>query len=69
MGIGMGRRIGSTVCEAKNVNGRRCNTSVKYEATWISTGTIIRLCANHEDEFRRKGLIQESTRVRLSDIT
>jgi hypothetical protein len=69
MGTGMGRRMGSTLCEAQDVYGRRCNTSVKYEATWISTGTTIRLCANHEDEFRRKGLIQESTRVRLSDIT
>ncbi len=69
MGIGMRRHLDSTICEAHDVYGKWCNTSVKYEATWIANGAPIRLCMNHESEFRHRGLIQDSIKVKLSDLT
>jgi hypothetical protein len=59
MGIGSGRSAGYKVCRA--LEG--CSKSVKYQAILISTGRPIRLCASHEVDYRRRGLITDTRRV------
>jgi hypothetical protein len=58
MGIGDGRRAGSTVCQVQG-----CSISAKWQAVLISTNKPIRLCGNHGSEYNRRGLIRDAIRT------